>query len=107
MEAFILFCMIFGIMAPIFVPIAGGIVWGCFAAIKFLFWPFMFLGGLYLLFKHIVTHEESVGTLLHKRAQLEEERYQLLREKRDRLLREKEELKRPWPKTVRRNTNEI
>ncbi len=95
MEAFIMFCMIFGIMAPIFVPIAGGIVWGLFAAFKFFFISVMICGVLYLMFDWARTPKrKSRGTLLYERAQLEEER--------DRLVREKEDNNRPWPKTVRR-----
>ncbi len=92
MEAFILICMIFGIMAPIFVPIAGGIVWGLFEAFKFLFIPIIVVCVIHLVRKHRKTPKKVCrGTLLYERAQLEEQ-----------LLREKETNNRPWPKTVRR-----
>lgn len=98
-ELFILLCMIFGIMAPIFVPIVGGIVWGLFITLKFLFIPIIGVSIIYLVLEwKIMPKKECRGTLLYERAQLEKER--------DRLVREKEYNNRPWPQTVRRTYHE-
>lgn len=91
MELFILLCMIFGIMAPIFVPIVGGAVWGLFETFKFLF-PFIMVLCISLLVLDWIRIPKKPcrGKLLYERAQLEKER--------DELLRDKEYKNRPWPK---------
>ncbi len=82
MELFILLCMIFGIMAPIFVPIVGGAIWGLFELCKLIFPALTVVGVLYLVLDGIRTSKiKGRGKLLYERAQLEKERDKLLKEK--------------------------